>query len=77
MEPGPKIASLNAWMQAYANENKIVYLDYYSSMVDENLGMRPEYSDDGVHPNEAGYRVMAPLAEQAIALALGRRAVNK
>ncbi len=77
MEPGPKIASLNAWMQTYADENKIVYLDYYSSMVDENLGMRPEYSDDGVHPNEAGYRVMAPLAEQAIALALGRRAANK
>jgi lysophospholipase L1-like esterase len=36
--------------------------------------MRPELASDGVHPTEAGYRLMAPLAERAIAEALSRPA---
>ena len=47
-------------------------LDYHSAMADERQGLRRELSEDGVHPNEAGYRVMAPLAERAIAEALRR-----
>jgi lysophospholipase L1-like esterase len=39
-------------------------------MADERQGLKAELSGDGVHPNEAGYRVMAPLAEEAIAAAL-------
>jgi lysophospholipase L1-like esterase len=45
----------------------MVYLDYHSAMADARGGMRRELSEDGVHPNEAGYRVMAPLVEKAIA----------
>jgi lysophospholipase L1-like esterase len=41
-------------------------------MADARGGLRPELSDDGVHPNLAGYRVMAPLAERAIGEAIGR-----
>ena len=33
--------------------------------------LRPELNDDGLHPNKAGYDVMRPLAEKAIAAALG------
>jgi lysophospholipase L1-like esterase len=34
--------------------------------------MRPGLSFDGVHPNAAGYAIMAPLAEAAIAEALAK-----
>jgi acyl-CoA thioesterase I len=73
LEPAPKIAALNAWIKEYAERNRIVYLDYYTAMVDNRQGLRAELTSDGVHPNEAGYAVMAPLAEEAIAQALGRR----
>jgi lysophospholipase L1-like esterase len=70
LKPAEKIATLNQWIKSYAMENGCIYLDYYSSMVDGRKGMKAEYSVDGVHPNEAGYKVMAVLAEKAIALAL-------
>ena len=73
LEPGPKIVALNAWMRAYAVEHGVVYLDYHSAMVDEHLGLGPDLSSGGVHPNEAGYRLMAPLADAAIAKALSER----
>jgi lysophospholipase L1-like esterase len=70
LEPAPKIIALNKWMKDYAQRNGMVYLDYHSAMSDLRGGMRPELASDGVHPNEAGYRLMAPLAERAIAEAL-------
>ncbi|MDP4210276.1 MAG: SGNH/GDSL hydrolase family protein [Bacteroidota bacterium] len=70
LQPAEKIVALNAMIKNYADKNKLVYLDYYSSMVDERKGMKAEYSPDGVHPNEVGYKVMAPLAEKAIKRAL-------
>jgi lysophospholipase L1-like esterase len=73
LEPAPKIAALNAWMKSYAATHGAVYLDYHTAMADERGGLRRELGDDGVHPNEAGYRVMAPLAERAIAEALRGR----
>jgi lysophospholipase L1-like esterase len=73
LEPAPKIIALNKWMKDYAREHGAVYLDYHSAMADSRGGMRSELASDGVHPNEAGYRLMAPLAEQAIQKALRRR----
>lgn len=72
LEPAPKIVALNAWMKDYAARVGAVYLDYHSAMADGRQGMRAELATDGVHPNEAGYRVMAPLAERAVAEALRR-----
>jgi lysophospholipase L1-like esterase len=70
LEPAPKIVALNKWMKAYAARMGEVYLDYHSAMADARQGMRADLSNDGVHPTEAGYRVMAPLAEAAIVEAL-------
>jgi len=70
LEPGPQIAAINAWIKGYADRHHFVYLDYYSAMVDGHLGLPTSLANDGVHPNEAGYATMAPLAEEAIARAL-------
>jgi len=68
--PVDKIAQLNGMIKNYAEKNGIIYLDYYSQMSDESQGLKSEYTFDGVHPNEAGYKVMEPLAEAAIKKAL-------
>jgi lysophospholipase L1-like esterase len=72
LEPAPKIIALNAWIKRYAAEVGETYLDYHSAMVDSRGGLPQSLARDGVHPNEAGYRLMAPLAEAAIAQALSR-----
>jgi lysophospholipase L1-like esterase len=70
LQPAPKIIALNEWMKRYAASAGAVYLDYHSAMKDARDGLPTELATDGVHPTEAGYRIMARLAEQAIAEAL-------
>lgn len=70
--PPQKIIALNQWMKDYASKHGYVYLDYYSAMLDDAGMFKRELTYDGLHPNEAGYEVMAPLAEKAIAKALGK-----
>lgn len=70
--PAPKIIAVNAWMKAYAARVGATYLDYHSVMADERQGLPRSLSMDGVHPTEAGYKVMAPLVDAAIADALRR-----
>ncbi len=65
--PAEKIRALNDWLKSYAAQQNITYLDYYSAMVGPNGGMKPGISIDGVHPNAAGYAIMEPLAEKALA----------
>jgi acyl-CoA thioesterase-1 len=73
LEPAPKIRELNAWIKEYAAKNGFIFVDYYSSMVNNEGGLKAELSPDGVHPNKAGYDLMAPLAETGIAEALKTR----
>jgi lysophospholipase L1-like esterase len=71
--PPEQILALNGWLKEYAASHKLIYLDYFSAMVDEKGFLREELSEDGLHPNKKGYDVMAPLAEQAIAAALKKK----
>jgi lysophospholipase L1-like esterase len=64
--PAGRILALNQWIRKYASEYAIPYVDYYSHMADNRPGLMPAYSEDGVHPNKAGYEVMAPLVEKEI-----------
>lgn len=66
LEPADKVIALNAEIKKFANEQDYFYLDLYSSVVDENKGMRKEYASDGVHPTVEGYKVIEPLVEEAI-----------
>jgi len=64
-----RILELNSWLKDYSSKNKIVYLDYFSAVVDDKGLLKKELADDGLHPNPAGYKIMAPLADAAIAKA--------
>jgi lysophospholipase L1-like esterase len=69
--PG-KLIGLNAWLKGYAAESGSGYLNYYSALV-EGRAFRKDLTADGIIPNEAGYELMAALAEKAIAEALSRK----
>jgi lysophospholipase L1-like esterase len=70
--PAEEIRTLNAWLKDFCNRDGDIYLDYYSALADAEGGMKPRLSVDGVHPTAEGYAIMAPLAEKAIAQALGK-----
>ena len=70
LEPAPKIVALNAWLKRYAQSLGETYVDYHSAMKDRRDGLPPELAKDGVHPTEAGYRIMARLVAQGIDEAL-------
>jgi len=60
------ILALNTWISDYAKAKHIIYVDYYTALVDDKKDLRAEYSKDGVHPNLAGYKVMEGLAIAAV-----------
>ena len=68
--PPEQIAALNRWLKDYAATSGCVYLDYAAAMSDDKGMLRRELAEDGLHPNPAGFAIMAPLAEQAIGKAL-------
>jgi len=70
LRPMARIQALNDWIKTYAAAHGDVYLDYFSAMTDRAGLLRPELSEDDLHPNAQGYAIMAPLAEAAIARAL-------
>jgi lysophospholipase L1-like esterase len=70
LRPREKIVALNRALERYCRANGLVYLDYFSAMVDEHGLMRKELADKGLHPNANGYAVMTPLAAKAIEQAL-------
>ena len=73
VEPADKVIELNKWIKAYAEKNEFIYVDYFSAMKDERNGLPKSLAEDGIHPNKAGYAIMEPLVEQAIAKALKQK----
>ena len=70
--PRERILALNSWLKDYCNKNHLTYLDYFSAMVDSKGLLQRDLANDGLHPNKAGFAVMAPLAEKAIERTLRR-----
>lgn len=71
--PPEKILKLNEWLKNYCAQHGHVYLDYFSRMVDDKGMLKADLAADGLHPNKAGYEIMAPLAEAAIRQALKQK----
>jgi lysophospholipase L1-like esterase len=67
LRPHERILALNRWLKDYCAKNKLLYLDYFSALVDDKGMLKRDLSDEGLHPNAAGYKIMVPLAEKAIA----------
>jgi lysophospholipase L1-like esterase len=70
LRPRERILALNIWLKDYCVKNSIGYIDYFSALVDHKGMLKRDLADDGLHPNDAGYKVMAPLAQAAIEKAL-------
>ena len=68
--PAADILKLNSWMKDYATRVKAAYLDYFTPLADEKGWLKDSISDDGLHPNAEGYKIMAPIAAAAIERAL-------
>ena len=66
LDPPSAIDSINSKIKEYVENKGLLYLDYYSSMVDDRKGLKSDYTSDGVHPNEAGYKVMSAIADEII-----------
>ena len=71
LRPFGKIIGMNGWLKEYAAQSGSVFLDYYSALA-EGRNLKKEFTSDGISINEAAYAVMAPLAEKAIAQAIGK-----
>ena len=70
LDPPSSIDSINSKIKEYVENKGLVYLDYYSSMVNDRKGLKLDFTGDGVHPNEAGYRVMSAIAGEIISQVL-------
>jgi lysophospholipase L1-like esterase len=68
--PMARIKAINEWIKSYSAQNGHVYLDYFTPMLDSTGVMKAELTGDDLHPNAAGYAIMAPLVESAIQKAL-------
>ena len=66
-----KILQLNRRLENHCASKSLIYLDYFDAMVDEKGMLKRDLAEDGLHPNKAGYAIMAPLAQKAIEQALG------
>lgn len=70
-----RIAAINHGLQDFARGMGAVYLNYYTTLVEPRTRqMKREFTTDGFLPNAAGYAVIAPLLEKAIAEALAAKA---
>jgi lysophospholipase L1-like esterase len=67
--PPERILALNHWIKEYCATGGCVYLDYFTALADDKGLLKKDLADDGLHPNAAGYKIMATLAEGAIAKA--------
>ena len=70
LRPRERILALNNWLKDYCAKNGPQYLDYFSAVVDDKGMLKRDLTGDGLHPNDAGYKIMGPLAEKAIQKAI-------
>jgi lysophospholipase L1-like esterase len=71
--PTARIRALNAKIRAWADEHDVPYADIWSAMALPDGGMNPAFAADSVHPNDAGFAAMEPIAQASLAVAVKDR----
>ena len=66
IKPAQIVIELNKQIKLYAEQNTIIYIDYFSAMKNELNGMRKDLANDGIHPNKKGYAIMEPILSKKI-----------
>jgi len=66
VDPPGTISLVNSALVDYCRKNTLLYIDYYSKMVDEKKGLISDYGYDGVHPTKDGYDVMEKVVKDSI-----------
>jgi lysophospholipase L1-like esterase len=64
--PPADILLLNEWLKKFSEEIHAEYVDYHLALVDAKGYLKEDCSYDGLHPNDKGYALMAPLVQSAI-----------
>lgn len=72
LAPAPQVIAYADWARRYAAEQNLILADYYPVLATPEGALKPDLGPDGVHPNKAGYALMKPILEAAIAKALAR-----
>jgi lysophospholipase L1-like esterase len=65
-EQNPTVLELDAGLRTLADVHDVAYADFHSAMVDHQQKARVDLFGDGLHPNDAGFRVMAPIVTSAL-----------
>ena len=65
-DPPSYIAEVNNMLKSYCANHNLQYVDYFSSMANEKKGLGKELSEDGVHPNEKGYKIMSKIIQSVL-----------
>jgi lysophospholipase L1-like esterase len=60
------IKALNEWLMSFCAQRGYTFLNYVPALSDPQGQLGEDLSDDGLHPNSKGYRLMAPLVLQAV-----------
>ncbi len=61
------VLNVNRELEAVARKHHVKFIDLHPAFCDEKGELKTEYSDDGVHPNRAGYALWARLVARPLA----------
>jgi lysophospholipase L1-like esterase len=53
-------------MRDYAAKVHATYVNYFAALVDDKGMLKDGYSMDGLHPNQKGFDLMAPVVQAAL-----------
>ena len=70
INPIEKVAELNSLLKDYANQNNIIYVDYYEKLVTKEFGLPSDLTSDEVHLTIKGYQTLEPIVMKGINKAL-------
>ena len=61
IKPVPMVKKLNEMLKDYCEKNSVIYVDYFTKLVDDKDGLPKKYANDGIHPTPDGYAIMEEI----------------